>query len=108
MNKGIVYIIISGIAFLIVNLIVKILSVGIPAISLFQFQKYPIHELVLARSIVSFTLSFYALKSKGLPILGNNRKWLFMRGISGTFALTLFFYTIQNLPLAVASTVQYL
>ncbi len=108
MNRGIAYIIISGIAFLIVNLIVKVLSVGIPGSEALQFQKYPIHELVLARSIVSFALSFYALKRKGLPILGNNRKWLFMRGISGTFALTLFFYTIQNLPLAIASTVQYL
>jgi len=108
LNRGIAYIIISGIAFLIVNLIVKVLSIGIPGSEDLQFQKYPIHELVLARSIISFALSFYALKRKGLPILGNNRKWLFVRGISGTFALTLFFYTIQNLPLAIASTVQYL
>ncbi len=108
MNRGIAYIIISGIAFLIVNLIVKTLSVDTPVNTTFELQKYPIHELVLIRSLVSFALSFFALKYKGLPIIGNNRKWLFIRGVSGTIALTLFFYTIQNLPLAIASTIQYL
>jgi drug/metabolite transporter (DMT)-like permease len=71
-------------------------------------QEIPAHELVLARSIVSFTLSYYIIRKRKLPLFGNNKKWLFIRGISGMIALTLFFMTIAHLPLAIASTVQYL
>lgn len=93
---------------MIVNFFVKIL--GHPeSIDFFgELQSYPAYELVLARSIVSFTISFYIVKKRKLPFLGNNKKWLTIRGVAGTFALTIFFYTIHYLPLAVASTVQYL
>lgn len=108
MNKGILYIILSGLSFLIVNFFVKILGGG-PEQDLFSgLQKYPAHELVLARSIVSFAISYYIIKSRGLPVLGNNKKWLMVRGISGMIALTIFFYSIHYLPLAIASTIQYL
>ena len=108
MNKGILYIILSGLSFLIVNFFVKILGAG-PNQALFPgLQKFPGHELVLARSIVSFAISFYIIKRRGLPLLGNNKKWLVIRGVSGMIALTIFFYSIHHLPLAIASTVQYL
>ena len=71
-------------------------------------QKFPAHELVLARSIISFLLSYLVIRSKGLSLLGNNKKWLMIRGVAGMTALTIFFYTIHYLPLAIASTVQYL
>jgi drug/metabolite transporter (DMT)-like permease len=108
MNKGILYIILSGLSFLIVNFFVKVLGAG-PHQELFPgLQKYPGHELVLARSIVSFAISYYIIKKRGLSVLGNNRKWLMIRGISGMIALTIFFYSIHHLPLAIASTIQYL
>jgi len=71
-------------------------------------QKFPAHELVLARSLVSFTISYYIIKKSGLKLFGNNRKWLMIRGVSGMIALTIFFYTIHYLPIAIASTIQYL
>ena len=71
-------------------------------------QKFPAHELVLARSIISFGLSFIVIKQKGLTVFGNNKKWLLIRGIAGMIALTIFFYSIHYLPLAIASTIQYL
>lgn len=108
MNKGILYIILSGLSFLIVNFFVKVLGSG-PNQELFPgLQKYPAHELVLARSIVSFAISFYIIKKRGLPVLGFNRKWLLVRGFAGMIALTIFFYSIHYLPIAIASTVQYL
>ncbi len=108
MNKGILFIILSGLSFLIVNFFVKVLGAG-PNQSLFPgLQKYPAHELVLARSIVSFAISYYVIKRRGLPVLGNNRKWLLLRGFAGMIALTIFFYSIHFLPLAIASTIQYL
>ena len=68
----------------------------------------PAHELILFRSIVSVVLSVAMLQKLGLPLLGNNRKVLLMRGIFGTTALLMFFYTLQNIPLASAVTLQYL
>lgn len=41
-------------------------------------------------------------------MFGNNRFWLFMRGFTGLAALLLFFSTIKHMPLASASTIQYL
>lgn len=99
----------SGICFAIVNFFVKLLGPGQLSLELFgELQDYPAHELVLARSVASFAISFTIIKQRKLPVFGNNKKWLIIRGISGTIALTIFFYTMHHLPLAVAATVQYL
>lgn len=100
--------ILSGLSFVIVNFFVKILGNPESYPLLGELQTYPAHELVLARSIVSFAISFYIIKRRGLPVLGNNKKWLIIRGVSGIIALTIFFYTIHRLPLVIASLLQYL
>jgi drug/metabolite transporter (DMT)-like permease len=106
MNKGILNILLSGICFLIVNFFVKILGSGNSFMG--AVNKIPAHELVFFRSIISFTITFYYLKKSQIPVLGTNKKWLLIRGFSGMIALTLFFNTIHYLPLAIASTIQYL
>lgn len=68
----------------------------------------PTHELVFFRSVVQLTLSAGFVLNAGLPFFGNNKNWLILRGISGMTALFLFFYTLQNIPLASATTIQYL
>jgi drug/metabolite transporter (DMT)-like permease len=107
-NKGILYMIASGLCFMFVNFFVKILSTGPSNTPFSAYSKFPIHELVLFRSIISFSISAYILKKNNLPIIGKNRKWLVIRGTAGMIALTLFFYTIQELPIAISSTLQYL
>jgi drug/metabolite transporter (DMT)-like permease len=107
MIKGIIYIVLSGIAFFIVNFFVKLL--GNPENDIIpHLQKYPAHELVFFRSLVSFIISAAIIKYRGLPLLGNNRRWLLLRGTAGMLALTIFFFTLHKLPLAIASTLQYL
>ena len=107
MIKGIVYIVLSGIAFFIVNFFVKLL--GNPENDIIpHLQRYPAHELVFFRSLVSFLISAAIIKYRGLPLLGNNRRWLLLRGTAGMLALTIFFFTLHKLPLAIASTLQYL
>lgn len=108
MNKGILYMLLAGICFLVVNFFVKILGSGEVGLFGVSGSKFPAHELVFFRSLISFSISFYLLKKRKLPVLGNNKKWLIVRGLSGMIALTLFFYTIHFLPLAIASTIQYL
>lgn len=108
MKKGILFIILSGLSFLVVNFFIKLFGMGSEQ-SLFPgLQKIPAHELVLSRSIVSFTISLYIIKRKKLPLFGVNKKWLLVRGFAGMIALTIFFETIHQLPIAVASTIQYL
>lgn len=68
----------------------------------------PATEIVLLRSIFSFVLTVFLLRRANVSIWGNNKKVLFLRGVFGTIALTLFFFTIQNAPLASATTVMYL
>lgn len=96
MKKGVLYMLGSSLAFSFMQICVKYLP------------HLPTTELILFRSIVSIILSLAMLKQLGIHPLGNNRKVLLMRGIFGTTALTIFFYTLQYLPLASAVTIQYL
>ncbi len=98
MNKAIGFILISVVSFSIVNVFVKLLIT----------QGLPAHELVLFRSLVSITFCIYIIKKRRIPFFGVNKKWLIARGLFGTTALLMFFLTLKDLSLAVATTVQYL
>lgn len=107
MLRAILFILLSGICFFVVNFFVKMLGQPDSA-PITGLQKYPAHELVFARSLISFTISFVIIRYRKLPLLGNNRRWLLLRGTAGMVALTLFFFTLHELPLAIASVLQYL
>ncbi|SMG40595.1 EamA domain-containing membrane protein RarD [Marivirga sericea] len=87
---------IAGFLFATMNVFVKMLP-NIPAV-----------EIVFFRSLISFVMSFVYLKSIGVPVLGNNKKLLVARGAVGAVALTMYFYTLQNIPLGSAVTMQFL
>jgi drug/metabolite transporter (DMT)-like permease len=106
-KKGMIFMILSGICFAIVNFFVKLLG-PIHTDGFGELQSYPAHELVLARSIVSFAISLFIIKRLKIPVFGNNKKWLIIRSLAGMIALTVFFNTVHHLPLAIAVTVQYL
>lgn len=105
-SKGVQYILLSTLCFSLVNVFVKLL--GKPSAILPSIQEYPTHELVFFRSLISLSITAYLLKRRRLPLLGVNKKWLLIRGVFGVLALTSFFYTLKELPIAVAVTVQYL
>ncbi len=65
-------------------------------------------EIILFRSIISLVISGALLKNKGVSVWGNNKKILILRGVSGAIALSSFFMLLQQIPLAAASTLQYL
>ena len=96
MYKGAKFMIISSFAFSLMHLCVKALP------------NIPVFELVFFRSFISLLISFTSLKSKNIPVFGVNKKILLIRGFIGVTALTLFFITLQNIPLASAVTIQYL
>ena len=64
-------------------------------------------QLVFLRSTVSLVLCVLYLQRAGIPLLGNNRKWLFVRGFVGMLGLSGFFHTVKHIPLASATVIQY-
>ncbi|MBM7037039.1 DMT family transporter [Vibrio ulleungensis] len=67
----------------------------------------PVFEIVAARALVSFILSYMDVKRKGLSVWGNNRPLLLTRGLVGTLALFCVYYAVTTLPLAEATILQY-
>ena len=51
-------------------------------------------EIVFVRSVVSLVMSYVVLKQKRIPLWGNNKKWLIIRGLAGSAGLLFFFTTI--------------
>lgn len=96
MSKGLLFMLVSVLSFSVTHVCVKYLS------------HIPFFELVFFRSLISFVLTFWAIKRSKLSLWGKNRKGLFFRGFAGTLALCGYFYTIQEIPLATAVTIQYL
>ena len=98
MNKwaAVRYMMISTLAFTILNAIVKYLD-GFPAI-----------ELVFFRSVGSSAMCFAYLLKNRIPILGNERKWLALRAMVGTVAISFFFLAIHHLPFGPVVALRYL
>lgn len=95
-SKGVQHMLVAGIFFSMMNLGVKYLS-NIPAI-----------EVVFFRCIISVVISVAMLRKAKISLLGNNKPILFLRGFFGVIALSLFFTTLQEMPLASAVTFQQL
>jgi drug/metabolite transporter (DMT)-like permease len=96
MSKGVVFMLISTFAFSLMQICVR------------ELAHLPTSELIFFRSIISLALSLGYLLPRGISPLGNNHKFLILRGVFGVLALTGFFLTLQNMPLATAVTIQYL
>lgn len=86
----------AGLLFALMNVCVKYVS------------HIPTLEVVFFRSIFSLVASYYVLRRQQIPVLGNNRKMLTLRGIAGCLGLIGSFYTLQHIPLASAVTINYL
>jgi drug/metabolite transporter (DMT)-like permease len=100
----------SSFSFALVNLIVKVLSghkIAFLENAIPDIQHYPEFELVFFRCIVSLAICIAVIRAKKIPFFGVNKKWLFIRGLAGSIGLTLFFYTLTNLPMAIATIIQY-
>jgi drug/metabolite transporter (DMT)-like permease len=89
--------ILSGLAFSIMSAFVKVAG-----------ERLPSQEIVLARAIVSLILSGALLLYAGVPLLGQKRGLLLLRGFVGFLGLTCVYYSLTHLPIAVATVIQYM
>ncbi len=70
-------------------------------------NRIPIYELVFFRSLLSLSITSLIINKKNLNPWGNNKPLLILRGILGTIALVCIFYAIRNMPLNIATVIQY-
>ena len=87
---------VSTLLFALMNVCVKLLP-HLPAL-----------EIILFRSAMSLVISYISLRALRIRPWGSNHFFLIARGITGALSLILYFFTIQNMPLATAVTIQYL
>jgi drug/metabolite transporter (DMT)-like permease len=96
MSKGVWYMLLSTFFFSMMNVSVKLLP-NIPSV-----------EVVFFRSIISLIICLGFLIPAKVPLLGNNKKLLLLRGFSGAMALILYFRLLQEIPLATTTTILFL
>ncbi|SIQ35476.1 EamA-like transporter family protein [Maribacter ulvicola] len=65
-------------------------------------------ELVFFRTIGSLILGTSYILLKGIPLLGNNRKFMIFRALTGLIAMSLFFMSLKYLPIGTAVSLRYL
>ena len=93
---GVKYILAATVFFTLMNVGVKYLP------------HIPAYEIVFFRALITLIVCYFLVRREGISLWGNNRKVLFLRGLTGTVALLMYFYTLQKMPLASAVTIQYL
>ncbi len=76
------------------------------------FVKYLVHlsayQLVFFRSAGSLLFALSFLWYHKIPMLGNKRKLLLLRGLVGVTSMTLFFMSLKYLPVGSAVTLRYI
>ncbi len=95
---GVRYMLLSALGFALMSACVKYVS----------HYGIPVFEIVAARALVSLIISYLDVKRKKIPIWGNNKKLLLLRGVAGTLGLMCVYYSITTLPLAEATILQYM
>jgi drug/metabolite transporter (DMT)-like permease len=95
--RGVRFVLGSAFAFSVMSLFVKWAGTRLPS-----------QEIVLARSVLSFAMSFALLRRAGVSPLGNRRGLLVLRGLYGFGGLSCAYYALTHLPLAEATLLSYL
>mgnify|MGYP001819108041 CR=1 FL=1 len=66
------------------------------------------YQIVFFRSVSSLFFTFGFLLKNNIPLLGNNRKLLVLRGLVGVTSMTLFFMSTKYLPIGTAVSLRYM
>ncbi|MFS4491822.1 DMT family transporter [Maribacter sp. 2308TA10-17] len=96
LKKAILFMVLSTIAFTGMNGLLKFLT------------NYSAYQLVFFRAFGSLFFTFGFLLSRGIPILGKNRKLLITRGVFGSTSMLLFFMAVHYMPIGSAVALRYI
>lgn len=95
-SRAIYYMVISAICFTGINSVVRFVD------------HLPVFELVFFRAIGTVICCLLIIRQQKIPIMGNNKKLLALRGVVGLISLTLFYKALQIMPMASAVSLRYL
>lgn len=70
-------------------------------------QNFSAYQIVFFRSMGTLFFTVPLLLHKKIPLLGNNKKWLLLRGAAGVISLTFFFQSLHYIPLGTAVSLRY-
>ncbi|TVR65743.1 MAG: DMT family transporter [Gemmatimonadales bacterium] len=96
LSRGLQYMAAGAFFFALMSALVKITGTRLPTM-----------EIVLARSLVVLVIAWVTLRKLGVPVRGQRRDLLLLRGVFGFIALTSFYYAVIRLPLADVTVIQY-
>ena len=96
-QKGIRYLLGSGLAFSLMSVCVKAIGVRIP-----------VPELVFVRAAISLIITRLLLFKNKINPWGYQKRLLLLRGLMGTIALFCIFKALTILPIATATVIQYI
>jgi drug/metabolite transporter (DMT)-like permease len=94
-SKAIFYMVLSVIGFSLMNTVVKYLN---------DFSAY---QILFFRTIGTLLFIIPLIIKNKIPILGNNKKWLLLRGAAGVISLTCFFLSLNYLAIGTAVSLRY-
>ena len=93
---GLHYMVATAFCFSVMSLIVKLLG-----------KRLPTGEIVFVRCAVSLILSYLMVRAAGIPMWGNRKCFLVLRGLAGFCALFCFFHAVTKLPLADVTVIHF-
>jgi drug/metabolite transporter (DMT)-like permease len=93
---GLHYMVATAFCFSVMSLLIKILG-----------RRLPTGEMVFFRCLVSLVLSYVMLRAARIPIWGNRKFFLVLRGLAGFCALFCFFHAVTRLPLADVTVIHF-
>jgi drug/metabolite transporter (DMT)-like permease len=93
---GLHYMVGTAFCFSLMSLMVKVLG-----------RRLPAAEIVFVRSAVTLVISYLMVRAAGIPVWGNRRTLLVLRGLAGFGALFCFFYAVTRLPLADVTVIHF-
>ena len=94
-GKAIQFMLLSTLSFAFMNALVKYLI------------DYSTFQLVFFRSLGSLGITFAVLKTQKIPVWGNQKKLLVLRGLVGVTSMILFFWGIHYISIGSAATLRY-
>ncbi len=89
-------------------MIYSVIAFSIMYVIVTYLNKFSVYQIVFFRAIGTLSLTMHLIFKKKIPILGNNKKLLLLRGILGVFSMTLFFLSIKYLGVGVSVSIRYL
>lgn len=63
-------------------------------------ERIPTQEIIFFRGLITTVLTLGVMRKRGIPLLGEERWLLLLRGLLGYGALSCFFWAVVRLPLA--------